>query len=108
MKKVKLVVFVPLTHTKVVREALGKSGAGTIGDYSHCSFSSIGTGRFKPNTKAKPYIGKANSLESVQEERIEITCLKKEVKKIIEEMKKVHPYEEIAFDIYPLINEEDL
>jgi len=108
MEKVKIVVFVPLTHTDKVREAIGKAGGGTIGNYNYCSFSSIGIGRFKPNSKANPHIGKANKLESVQEERIEFICLKSKAKDIINEIKKVHPYEEVAFDIYPLLNENEL
>ncbi len=108
MENVKIVVFVPLTHTDKVREAIGKAGGGIIGNYNYCSFSSIGIGRFKPNSKANPHIGKANTLESVKEEKIEFICPKNKAKSIIQEIKKVHPYEEVAFDIYPLINEEDL
>lgn len=105
---VKIIVFVPLTHTKIVREQIGNSGGGIIGNYNHCSFSSIGIGRFKPNDKANPHIGKANKLEEVEEERIEFICPKDKAKHIIEQIKKVHPYEEIALDIYPLIDESEL
>jgi len=108
MELVKIVVFVPLTHTEIVREAIGKAGAGVIGNYDYCSFSSKGTGRFKPNDKAKPHIGKVNQLEEVEEERIEFVCPKDKAKSIIIAIKKVHPYEEVALDIYPLINEGEL
>ena len=54
MENVKIIVFVPLTHSNKVREAIGKAGGGNIGNYSYCSFSSIGTGRFNPNEKANP------------------------------------------------------
>lgn len=108
MSNVKIVVFVPLTHTDKVREAIGKAGGGKIGNYDYCSFSSIGTGRFKPNEKANPHIGKANKLEEVEEERIEFICPKDKAKSIISAIKKVHPYEEVALDIYPLISEEEL
>jgi len=108
MESVKIVVFVPLTHTDKVREAIGNSGGGIIGNYNHCSFSSIGVGRFKPNNKAKPHIGKANQLEKVEEERIEFVCSRNKAKTIITAIKKVHPYEEVALDIYPLLNEEDI
>src|SRR3989344_539613 len=108
MKNVKIVVFVPLTHTDKVREAIGKAGGGIIGNYDYCTFSSKGVGRFKPNSKANPHIGKANKLEEVEEERIEFICLKSKAKDIINEIKKVHPYEEVAFDIYPLLNENEL
>jgi hypothetical protein len=109
MKKfVKIVVYVPLTHSDIVRKALGESGAGAMGNYDNCSWSCKGKGRFKPNEKAHPFIGKANQLEEIDEERIEVICGQDKAKKIIEAMKKVHPYEEVAFDIYPLINEEEL
>ena len=107
-KNVKIVVFVPLTHCDIVRKAIGDADGGIIGNYSHCSFSSRGIGRFKPNKKANPHIGKANKLEQVEEEKIEFICPRKTAKKIIEAMKKVHPYEEIAFDIYPLMDENEL
>ena len=108
MEKVKIVLTVPLTHANKVREAIGQSGGGIIGNYSYCSISSKVIGRFKPNNKANPHIGKANKLESVEEEKIEFICPKTKAKSIIKEIKKVHPYEELALDIYPLINEEDL
>lgn len=101
-KLVKLVVFVPETHTDVVREAMGKAGAGVIGNYNFCSFSIKGVGRFKPLEGAKPAIGEVGRLESVNEERIETVCPREKVKEVVEAIKKVHPYEEVAFDIYPL------
>jgi len=108
MKNVKIVVFVPLTHTDILRDVIGKTGGGLIGNYDYCSFSSMGIGRFKPNDKANPHIGKANQLEKVEEERIEFICPKEKSKDIIKEIKKAHPYEEVALDIYPLIDEEEL
>ncbi len=108
MKQVKIVVFVPLTHTDKVREAIGKAGGGIIGNYEYCTFSSKGIGRFKPNNKARPHIGKANQLESVEEERIEFICPRDKAKSIIKSLKAAHPYEEVALDIHPLISEEEL
>ena len=99
---VKIVVFVPETHTDAVREAMGKSGAGKIGNYTYCSFSSKGTGRFKPEDGAHPAIGEVGKLESVQEERIEVVCDRKFLEDVVSAIKKVHPYEEVALDIYPL------
>jgi hypothetical protein len=108
MTNLKIIVFVPLTHSDKVREEIGKAGGGIIGNYSYCSFSSKGIGRFKPNKKAKPHIGQANKLEEVEEEKIEFICPKEKAKQIIKAIKKVHPYEEVALDIYELINEGDL
>jgi hypothetical protein len=101
-KNVKIVVFVPLSHTDIVREAAGKAGAGKIGNYTFCSFSSRGLGRFKPEDGANPAIGEVGKLEAVEEERIEIVCERSLVKTVVEAINKVHPYEEVALDIYPL------
>jgi hypothetical protein len=108
MKQVKIVVFVPKTHTDVVRQAMGDAGAGKIGNYSHCTYSSDGVGRYKPLDGAKPFIGKVGKFEEVEEERIECVCDKDKAKKVIAAIRKVHPYEEVALDIYPLLSESDL
>jgi hypothetical protein len=100
----KIVVFVPLTHADQVREAIGMAGGGKLGKYSFCSFSTRGVGRFKPDEGANPHIGKVGKLESVEEERIEVVCDEKVLKDVISAIKKVHPYEEVALDIYPLDN----
>ncbi|MGA2968027.1 MAG: hypothetical protein ABSD69_02565 [Candidatus Levyibacteriota bacterium] len=100
---VKLVVFVPLTHADIVRKAMGETGAGIVGDYKYCSFSVRGVGRYIPLETAHPFIGKVGKLEEVEEERIETVCYKKDLDKIITAIKKVHPYEEIALDVYPLV-----
>ncbi len=101
-KQVKIVVGVPATHADEVREAMGDAGAGKIGDYSHCSFSVKGVGRFKPLAGAHPSIGEIGKIEEVAEEQIETVCLKKDLDKVIDAIKQVHPYEEIAISIYPL------
>ena len=103
-ENVKLVVFVPETHADIVREALGKSGAGGIGNYSFASFSSKGVGRFKPEVGANPAIGSVGELEAVQEERIEVVCPREKIHEVLSALRAVHPYEEIAFDVYPLIS----
>lgn len=101
-QNVKLVVFVPLSHVDIIRKTLGEAGAGKIGNYDFCSFSSRGVGRFKGNEKSKPTIGKPGKLESVEEERIEVTVSRSILDHVITAVKSVHPYEEVAYDIYPL------
>lgn len=108
MTNVKIVVFVPLNSVKTVLKAMGDAGAGVIGNYTHCSASSRSIGRFLPMKGANPAIGEVGKFEEVEEERIEMVCPKDKAKEVITAMKKVHPYEEVAFDIYPLINENDL
>lgn len=99
-QRYKLVVFVPLSHAEVVREAIGMAGGGHMGAYSFCSFSSRGVGRFKPEAGAHPAIGTVGTLECVEEERIEVLVDEEHVKPVIEAMKRVHPYEEVAYDVY--------
>lgn len=104
----KLVVYVPIDHEEAVRNALGAAGAGAIGHYSHCTFSAQGTGRFLPDEQTTPYIGKAGTLEEVKEVRIETIFPAKLEKKVINAMLQSHPYEEVAFDIYPLENQGEM
>ena len=101
---VKIVIFVPETHTDIVREAMGKAGAGKIRNYTHCTFSSKGVGRFKPEIGANPHIGEVGKFEEVIEERIETMCSRELLQDVIKAIKEVHPYDEIALDVYPLEN----
>lgn len=101
---VKIVVFVPLTHADAVREVMGHAVAGKIGNYTFCSFSSRGVGRFLPIEGANPAIGEVGQLESVEEERIEVVCEKELLEQVIAAIKKVHPYEEVALDVYPMLS----
>lgn len=103
-EKVKIVFFVPESHADIVRKAVGEAGAGKIGNYTHCSFSSKGQGRFVPGIGANPTIGQVGISEIVEEERIEFVCNKENLQEIISVIKKVHPYEEVAFDVYSLLN----
>jgi hypothetical protein len=108
MKQVKIVVFVPTSHSDIVRKAMGDAGAGVMGNYTHCTFNSKGFGKYLPGEGAKPFIGEVGKFETVEEERIEIVCPRNIVKQVIEAMKKVHPYDEVAFDIIPLLDEEEV
>lgn len=99
---VTIVMTVPETHADVVRDAMGKAGAGKVGNYSYCSFSVKGTGRFRPDEGANPFIGQAGVLETVAEERIETVCQRERLKVVLEAIKKAHPYEETVIDIYPV------
>jgi hypothetical protein len=105
VSRVKLVTFVPETHADAVRTAMGESGAGTIGNYTHCSFSSRGIGRYLPGEGANPSIGEVGTYEEVPEERIEVVCEMSLLPKVIAAIKAVHPYEEVAFDVYPLLTQ---
>lgn len=100
----KLVVFVPRGYEDAVRNAICDAGAGHIGNYSHCSFSTDGFGTFKPLSGTNPFIGEHNKLQKADEIRIETIIPESIQKKVINAMIKAHPYEEVAFDIYPLDN----
>ena len=103
-ENVKLVIFVPTTHADAVRQALGDAGAGRIGNYDFCSFSSKGVGRFRGNEKSNPFVGEPLKYESVEEERIEVLMPRNILDDVVKAVKAVHPYEEIVFDVYSLEN----
>ncbi len=104
-KFVKIAVFVPVTHAAKVRVALTEAGAGHIGNYDCCSFSVKGIGRFRGLDGSKPFIGEVGKIEEVEEERIEIICPSEKLQETLAAVKAVHPYEEPAIDVYPLLNE---
>lgn len=100
----KLVVFVPVNYQEVVGQALGQAGAGWIGNYSDCTFRTNGIGTFRPLGGSTPFIGKVNELEQVEEVRLETIVPVEKLSAVIKAMERVHPYEEVAYDIYPLNN----
>ena len=102
-QNVKIIVYVPVTHADVVRKAMGNAGAGKLGNYTFCSFSSKGIGRFLPMQGAHPAIGEVGKLESVEEEKIEMVCDSSILEKVISAMKYIHPYEEVAYEVYSLL-----
>lgn len=104
----KIEVYVPLSHADAVRRAIGEAGAGIFGNYSHCSFSTRGIGRFKGNESASPVIGSCHVNESVEEEKIETQITQDKLKYVLEALKKAHPYEEMVYQIIELINPNNL
>ncbi len=101
-KLFKLVVFIPTGHEDSILNAVASAGAGHLGRYSHCTFQTTGTGTFMPGEKAKPFIGSSGQLERVEEIRLETVLPGSRRKEIIAAMLKAHPYEEVAYDLYPL------
>jgi dinuclear metal center YbgI/SA1388 family protein len=101
----KLVSFCPGEHAERVREALFAEGAGTIGNYDSCSYNLEGYGTFKGGENAKPYVGEVGKLHTENETRIEVIFPDYLQGKLITALKHNHPYEEVAYDIYPLKNE---
>lgn len=103
-EKVKIWLTCPESHTDHVRTAIGDAGIGQIGNYSHCSFVTQGVGYFKPGSAANPAIGKVGEVESVKEVAIEFVCEKDQILLLREVLAKHHPYEEVAMDIFPLLD----
>jgi dinuclear metal center YbgI/SA1388 family protein len=99
----KVVVFVPEEAVERVREAMCGAG-GIIGKYSDCSFRSQGIGTFKPLEGAQPHIGETGKLEQADEWRLETITPETTLPEVINAMLKAHPYEEVAYDVYPLRN----
>ena len=108
VKKVKIIVTVPVANINEVRNAICSEGAGVIGNYTYCTTSTKCIGTFIPSENANPYIGEQNKLEIVEEEKLELVCDIKIVKRVLKRLREVHPYEEPGIDIIPLINEDDL
>lgn len=104
--RVKLIVNVPISHADAVRKAIGDAGGGRTGDYSHCSFTVRGIGRFTPGPNAKPFIGKPGEPAEVEEEQVQVDIDPPDLKKVIAAMKAAHPYEEIGYEIYKVLTEE--
>ncbi len=98
----KLVVFVPKDHHQRVLDAVLNAGAGAIGNYSHCSFNIEGYGTFVPGEGTDPFIGKQGRMEKAEEIRIETVVPQSIRSKVIQAMLKSHPYEEVAYDLYPM------
>jgi len=101
-KNVKIITTSPESHADIVREAIGKAGAGIIGKYTFCSISSKIVGRFKPEQGANSFIGEVGKLEEVVEEKIEVVCSREKLNDVINAIKAVHPYEEPVLEIYSL------
>lgn len=101
----KISVYVPIAHKEQVLNAMFNYGAGSVGEYSECSFTSIGVGTFLPGKNSNPYIGNIGVREEVEETKLEVIVSKHNLTKVIHAMIDSHPYEEVAYDVYKLENE---
>ncbi|MBT2514158.1 hypothetical protein [Arthrobacter sp. ISL-30] len=97
-----LVVYVPESHAEDLLKAIGDAGAGRIGEYSHCAFTSPGTGRFTPLPDASPFIGDVGSSEHVAEIRVECLVSIEVLDGVVRALRAAHPYEEPAFMSWPV------
>ncbi len=102
----KLVFFVPQDHASGLREAIFNAGAGSIGDYDQCSFNTPGEGSFRGSENSDPFVGKKGELHFEKEIRVETIFRVALQGKIVAAMLEAHPYQEVAYDIYPLMNKD--
>jgi len=98
----KLNFYVPEENKEDVKTALFNIGVGKYKNYECCSFETLGVGQFKPIDGAKPHIGELEKIEHVKEYKIEMTCEDKLIKEAIKVLKEVHPYEEVAYEVFKM------
>lgn len=101
----KLVSFIPKEHLSKVMDAVHEAGAGSVGKYDNCSFQITGTGKFRPTAEAKPHLGEVGKMEEVEEVRIEVLLASHQEHAILSALKSAHPYEEVAYYLSPLSNQ---
>ncbi len=99
-----LVTYVPVNDAEKVRQTLFDAGAGQIGNYSECSYNIEGKGTYKPNEKANPYLGKSGERHTEKEVRISVIFAKHLQPKVLQKLFETHPYEEVAYEIITLEN----
>lgn len=104
----KLCFFVPDSHLETVKLALFEAGAGRIGDYDRCCWQTRGTGQFRPLVGANPHLGAVGEEERVEEWKVELVCDDDRIQSTLMALRKVHPYEEVAFDLWRLIDPDKI
>ncbi|HWV14049.1 MAG TPA: YqfO family protein [Cellvibrio sp.] len=102
----KLVFFVPETHLEPVKAAVFAEGAGRMGNYDQCCWQVLGDGQYRPLSGSNPFMGSTDRLERVKEYRVEMVCDNARIKPVVAALRNAHPYEEVAFDLWPLTQME--
>lgn len=92
----------PAEAKESTKEALFDIGVGRYENYECCSWESLGQGQFKPILDANPTIGKINTLETLLEYKVEMVCEDNLIKKAVETLKEIHPYEEVAYEVFKM------
>jgi hypothetical protein len=98
----KLIFYIPAQNKEEVKNALFAIGVGKFNNYDKCSFETLGTGQFRPINNAKPFLGQVDTVELVQEYKIEMICEDSLIKKAVEVLKQSHPYEEVAYEVFKM------
>jgi hypothetical protein len=102
----KLCFYVPASHLEAVKEAVFATGAGRIGDYDSCCWQVAGQGQFRPLAGSQPFIGSQGTIEQVEEYRVELVCADQVVRAAVAALYDAHPYEEPAWDLVALANDD--
>lgn len=98
----KLNYYVPVDSKEKTKQALFSVGVGNFENYENCSWETLGRGQFKPVADANPNIGEMNKLELVDEYKIEMICSDELIEKAVATLKKTHPYEEVAYEVFKM------
>lgn len=98
----KLCFYVPVENLETVKSAVFAAGAGRIGDYDSCCWQVLGEGQFRPMEGSQPHIGELGRIEKVVEYKVEMVCADEFVDAALSALKKTHPYEQVAFDVWRL------
>lgn len=107
MYNVLVTVSGPKKSVQIIQKEIGKLGAGVIGNYYCCSMTTNCNGFFVPNNESNPFLGKKNKLSKVKEIKLEVICKNTIVKKIVNKIRELHPYEEPVINIIALLNENE-
>lgn len=97
-------VYIPESHLELVKTAMFEAGAGRIGNYDSCCWQTKGIGQFRPLQGNNAFIGETGKVEQVEEYKVELVCDDAKIYAVLEAMKKAHPYEEPAYDVYQPIS----
>ena len=98
----KLNYYVPLTAKEETKQALFTIGVGSFNNYEYCSWETLGVGQFKPLVNANPAIGQIDTLEVLDEYKIEMICKDELIELAVKTLKKIHPYEEVAYEVFKM------
>ena len=98
----KLAFFVPDENLESVKQALFEAGAGRIGDYDSCCWQVKGIGQFRPLAGSNPHIGSRGETEQLEEWKVELVCSDDLIHAVVAALKRAHPYEEVAYDVWKL------
>ncbi|MBI3186991.1 MAG: NGG1p interacting factor NIF3 [Gammaproteobacteria bacterium] len=100
----KIGIFIPATHLEAVKMAMFAAGAGRIGHYDCCAWQTAGQGQFRPLQDSQPFIGQQGVIATVEEYRVEMVCEESLIRAVIAAMKRAHPYETPAYDVWQLVD----